>query len=666
MSRMNLSLVVSAQDQTQSALRSAMGGLASLARAAGRGITVPLRIAGGGLGLLRDIQQGLRPALGALDGLIERGARLKLVEKAFGGLAQVGAAAADRLAKRIQAASGDTLRLAEAMRVANRGMSLGLDLRTIVTATEFAARKAVTLGEEPGQLLERILMDLGKGTTRVLDDIGLMRDGVEGVARAYDRINGSGAFSAMSESAKKAEIARVAVAEMARDMRGMRVTLGDVGSGWQRLKVQVGDALDRLVSTFVHSPAMQDVMGGLSAAVAGAQRHFAGGGSLGQLLRGKDGDGGLLGVARAALGDLGAAIGEGASKAFAWVRHLLPTSLDELWMWREMLIDELAQLWSGTVWPQLMEWRTELIDGLARILEPFGALVNRAVDAGSATQQAMLQMMARGLVSLPAPVRTMIEYAPDAALQSAADPLGALRAVGRGLHATGGGLVDLVRELFGGDREESRARFRARLRGESASAAGAGYLPGLGVVPAGAAVAAAAMAPSRTAAAWAAWRARLPGDDDRVAAGDDELDWLETRGQRMLLRPQARLNMQERERRRAEREWNTLAGRSSEGLRLRGEARRQALEMAREAARAGYQVTPADRQRFEITALAKLEETWLKKSESDANGEQTRTALKIDGMLRELVRETRMMTGSLRSLVATLGGEEAAIAAAAP
>lgn len=655
MSRMTLSLVVSAQDQTQAALRSAMGSLSSFSRAAAKGITVPLRIGAAGLGVLRDIHLGLRPALGAIDSLIERGSRLELVQKAFGGLARLGAADVDVLGRRLQAASGHTLRLADAMRMANRGMSLGLDMRTIVTATEFASRKAAELGEDSSGLLERILLDLGKGTTRVLDDIGLMRDGVEGVAAAYDRIHGSRAFVGLSESAQKAEIARAAVAEMARDMRGMRVTLADVGSGWTRLKTAVGDAMDQMVRTVVGSPAMREIMGGLGEMVGRVQQHFQSGGTFGQLMRGRDGSGGLLGIARGAMTDIGAAIGRGASAAFEWMREVLPAAIERL---RGLAADVMAQL---------AAWRDALVERLARLLEPLGAVLNRIVDAAN-----------RLLGALPKPVQAAVRGLPTAASATVADPVGALRQTGRALWAVGAGLWELPGDLSLWDADQRDARmqahrelFRRRLGNpypatQPASAAGVGWMPGLGVVPVGPMVAAAAVMGGAAAEAVGSFRHEFPWETDAGRRGDDLMQWMADRDAlrgRMLLRPQARRNMQEAERRRATRELNMLEGRSSEGLRLRGEAWREAQARAAAAARAGYQVTDTDRSRFYAEALFKREQASL--AQSGATGERAQSELRLDSTMRQMLAQTQALMQQVSALVAVLGGEERAIARAA-
>jgi hypothetical protein len=56
-------LKISAQDDTRSGLNSVLSNISSLARGAIKPITIPLQIARGGLGLLRDIQMGLLPTI---------------------------------------------------------------------------------------------------------------------------------------------------------------------------------------------------------------------------------------------------------------------------------------------------------------------------------------------------------------------------------------------------------------------------------------------------------------------------------------------------------------------------------------------------------------------------------------------------------------------------
>jgi len=88
-SDLNFGLRISAQDDTQSALRSAASGLAAFARTAIKPIEIPLQIARSSLGLFRDIDLGLRPLISGIDSFITRGSGLDAIQKSFVGLARL-------------------------------------------------------------------------------------------------------------------------------------------------------------------------------------------------------------------------------------------------------------------------------------------------------------------------------------------------------------------------------------------------------------------------------------------------------------------------------------------------------------------------------------------------------------------------------------------------
>ena len=106
---MTFGLRLTSQDDTQSGLRSAFSGFASFVAKVAKPITIPLQLARGGLGLLRDINMGLMPAVHAFDSLVTKGSALEAIQKSFRSLTGRSAADAERMATKLVMASGGLL-----------------------------------------------------------------------------------------------------------------------------------------------------------------------------------------------------------------------------------------------------------------------------------------------------------------------------------------------------------------------------------------------------------------------------------------------------------------------------------------------------------------------------------------------------------------------------
>lgn len=346
-SNLTFALRISAQDQTRTGLRSALSGLQSFARTAIKPITVPLKLGMAGVRALRDFNLGLRPLIAGMDDLIERGAALEVQQKSFAALTGTRGAATQRLAGTIQRAAAGTIRLAEAMQIANRALGSGLNMQQLVTAIDFISKKSITTGRSAREALDKVITGLARGSTLFLDDFGILVDGIDGVRTAFDRIRGAGAFDQLGPAAQKAEIIRAAIAEMAGQMTRMGVTGRETIFVWSQIKNQVGDATDKLILAIAKSRAMREALRGLRDLLGGLEKHFAGGGGFGQLLFGKEGKGGALRVLGAGLVDLGEnlgrAVGGGLLKALGGGLDLLTGGLvPVLREWARTFADELG------------------------------------------------------------------------------------------------------------------------------------------------------------------------------------------------------------------------------------------------------------------------------------------------------------------------------------
>lgn len=344
--QLNFGMRISATDATGGAFKSAMQGLSSFARTAIKPITIPFKMAQGGLGFLRDINLGIAPVVRGLDNLIERGAGLEVVRKSFESLTGRSGKDTDKLARSIVAASSGTLRLAEAMQIANRAIGSGLSLEQLGTAIEFISKKAITTGKNANEALNTVITGLARGSTLFLDDFGILVDGVDGVRASFNKIKGAGAFDALGPAAQKAETIRQAIAEMQQQMGKIGVSGGETVFLFQGIKNAVGDSVDKLFQAAAKSESLRTALQGVWDVLAGAQIFLEKGGSIGDLLMGKSGgkSGGLIGFLKAGLLDLGETLGRGIAGSLLTVTGSIPGMLSSAW---DKVKTGAPALWDG-------------------------------------------------------------------------------------------------------------------------------------------------------------------------------------------------------------------------------------------------------------------------------------------------------------------------------
>lgn len=295
MSRMHFGLEISATDRTQGGLRSALSSVTGFAR--------------GAMGALRDFNLGVRPIVAGLDRIIERGSELEVVRKAFESLTGKRGAGADLLARRLVNASSGTLRLAEAMQIANRALSSGMKFEQLATAIEFIGKKSIATGKDAREALNTVITGLSRGSTLFLDDFGILVDGIDGVRARFDKMKGKGAFDALGPAAQKAETVSQAIAEMSQQMGRLGVSGRETVFLLAGMKNAIGDMVDRLVLSVAKSKALKEFLGNARDLLRGIGQHFDKGGTFGELLMP------ALNVAKTFFIDLGKTIGHGIAGA---------------------------------------------------------------------------------------------------------------------------------------------------------------------------------------------------------------------------------------------------------------------------------------------------------------------------------------------------------------
>ena len=344
MSQFSFQYRISAKDDTSKTIDGALGNLRRFGKLAARPILIPIKIAStgfnaakGALGVLRDINLGLAPVLRGFSNLLDSGLQLGVQQKSFQSLVGRTSSTALDMAKSLVAASNGTLTLSRAMQIANRGMASGLGFEQVGTVLDFISRKAVSTGKDAAQAVDTVITGLARGSTLFLDDFGILVDGMEGIKRTFDAINGIGAFDALGPAAQKAETVRQALAEMRQQMGKIGVSGKEAFFVFQGIKNSLTSSVERLVAAIAGSDALRGALVKVQNVVEGIIQHFDTGGGLGELLFGKGKSGGLLGLAGSLLLDIGNLIGQGiigaVLKGIAKLVHVLPQLLDVVRTW---------------------------------------------------------------------------------------------------------------------------------------------------------------------------------------------------------------------------------------------------------------------------------------------------------------------------------------------
>lgn len=336
---------IGAKDDTKKSITSALSGFRSLTRSIAKPITIPIAIgrrglnaARGSLAFLRDfnlgvggLARGAALAAGKLDELLDDALKFEPQLRSFESLTGRSGRSAIDMAKSLVAASNGTLTLADAIKIANRGLASGLGFDQIGTVLDFVSKKAVTTGKNAGQAVDTVVTGLARGSTLFLDDFGILVDGLEGVKRTYDAINGPGAFDALGPAAQKAETVRQAMVEMRQQLGAIGVSGKESFFVFEGIKNSLRSSVQRMLAMVARSDALKTGLESVQSLVQGITSHFENGGTFSELLFGKGNGGGLLGLGGAVMIDLGKFIAKGfmgvVLKSFARFFQTLPKVL---------------------------------------------------------------------------------------------------------------------------------------------------------------------------------------------------------------------------------------------------------------------------------------------------------------------------------------------------
>lgn len=627
-----------------------MANVFRFARVVAKPIVIPLQIARSGLGLLRDVNLGLRPLIAGLDSVVDRGSRLEVIRRSFQSLTGQSGKNAEIMANQIVRAASGTLRMAEAMALANRSLGT-MKFDELLTAVEFVSKKSVATGKNPTEALNTVITGLIRGSTLFLDDFGILVDGVDGVRRSYDAIKGSGAFDSLGPAAQKAETIRQALAEM----RGQIDKIGVSGKSsfflWQGIKNQIGDSVDRLVLAVAKSDALKSALSTTANLFRGLSDHFFAGKSAtpfqdvlfgkvkkdsrGNTVTGDDGEavrgGGLLGVLGAGLMDLGEIVGRGVLGGLLKGLSLLPDIFTGIWEGLKTTWDILVKEIPPAIEEGLKWLKTEFLPAFKKtMMELLGDIID--LFPTSLIPEDLRKMwdglkkrFGRNPQTRPPEDRTpSIEQplygedgtpliAPPARLLDRAN-----RAMGGGPAGTIQGFLAQVASasVMGPSMDDGtliKQRNLFQLFGDSADALLSGGVLG---------------GDSRIAKAFGDFNNQFskPGSAQRVAVKPNP-DGLE-------LTPTRRFRLKE-ELKKIERQKEAI----ERGVGLKGEARRLANEETKALREQGYRVTERDRDRIYQRHLKRLQDEAREGLEKDEG--EIREQLRNDRDLRKAHRRQR-------------------------
>lgn len=324
MSELSFKIRIGAEDDTRSAVQSATSGFRTFFQSISKPITAPLKALQGGLGFLRDLSlvggavvSGIQAVTSGIDQLIERGSAMSVTRKSFESLTRTLPGQADTLAKSFVDASNGTLTYRRAMELANRATASGINItRDLPTILDFASKKAISTGTSFDLASEQLITGLARQSAAWLDNFGILNDGMDGVKRTFDRVEGKGAFDSLTPAAQKAEFIRQAMNDIRAQQSKIGLSGREAAFQYAKLKNHITDAVDGLTEAIAASESFREAMEGVNEIIVGIKDHFSADGSFADLLFGKGQSDGILGIVAAVFEDIGSLAAEGFRKAF--------------------------------------------------------------------------------------------------------------------------------------------------------------------------------------------------------------------------------------------------------------------------------------------------------------------------------------------------------------
>jgi hypothetical protein len=339
---------INTTDDTKRGVSSAMKSIMSIAS---KPIILPFKFGLGAAAMLRDFNLGIRPLLDAtaraMDTTITRGGRVAQIQEQFQKATRLSEAASWGLANSLQVAADGELRRVDAMALGNQLMAAGVtSAKDISTIYEFAARRADAFGESGKGAIEQIVGSMRRGSFRALKEFGI---DIGDVADQFEQMQAGGKFTALEFAARKAEVIKTTIGKMREGIDGFGTGFAHTLDYWDMAKSRAGDMVDSLLLGIERSETMREAVKGLSDGLGGISEHFRAGGSIADILVGKQGgkSGGIFGLMKAGASDVGSYFGRslaaGGLRGMADMLEEMPAFGDTLWAGGSEFIKELRK-----------------------------------------------------------------------------------------------------------------------------------------------------------------------------------------------------------------------------------------------------------------------------------------------------------------------------------
>jgi len=257
------SFKVDAVDKSGQAFRSMAGRARQFGTVATAAITAPFRALSSMklFAFTQNIQTLGRMLSGTLKTMQEwtnEAQRAKAVSAEFSSYTGVSGDKAYILGRRLQEAARGALNLDNTLEMANRSLALGLDTKAIEGIFEFAAIKAKTTREEFSSIVQGMMTGLATGRVMTLQRVGLLRQGMEGVARTYEEMTGL-EWKSLSVASRNAFILKQALEEMGQAVEKSGLAGDKTPFNVDRLAAAMDDIQDTIKDIIVNSPTITKI-----------------------------------------------------------------------------------------------------------------------------------------------------------------------------------------------------------------------------------------------------------------------------------------------------------------------------------------------------------------------------------------------------------------------
>jgi hypothetical protein len=357
MSQLSLAMRIGAVDDTRSGMSSVLSQARSMAAILSKPIVAPFKLGLNAAAMLRDFNLGLMPVMRAaatgIDTIASRGGRIAQISEQFQKVTGLSARMAESLAGSLQNAADGELRRGDAMAQANQLMAAGVtSMKDISTIYEFAARRADAFGESGKGAIEGIVGSMRRGSFRALKEFGI---DIGDVADQFEQMQAGGKFTSMEFAARKAAVLRTTIDKMREGIDSFGTGFQHTLDYWDMAKSRAGDMVDSLLLGIERSETMREAVKGLSEGLGGISEHFRAGGSIADILVGKQGgkSGGLFGLMKAGVTDVGSYFGRsiaaGGLRGMAAMLEEMPALGDTLWAGGTDFVKQLRKTFDNAI-----------------------------------------------------------------------------------------------------------------------------------------------------------------------------------------------------------------------------------------------------------------------------------------------------------------------------